>query len=485
MELPIQFCEKFKKLLADEYDEFEKTLIDQRSYGLRINPIKTDSMTKEDFDNMLEHFASGNIPWCKTGYFYEQESRPGKSIYHEAGAYYIQEPSAMSVVEILDPKPGERICDLCAAPGGKTTHIAGKMCNLGTLVSNEIVPDRARILAKNVERMGISNCIVLNEDPHVLESRFSGFFHKIVVDAPCSGEGMFRKEEAAITEWSDENVNLCSDRQKWILDCAAEMVMPGGVLVYSTCTFEPSEDEDIIGQFLEKHGEWEIVETGLENYFSPGRPDWMQNPNEELTKANRIWPHKNKGEGHFIAKLRKKGEIPLISNVESTTRLKANKQKAVKTHSNDISNDEAFRQISNAFIDRNNKELETILADRKTVRFGDTLYLLPKDIDERKIKGLRIARAGLELAEIKKNRIEPAHALAMCLKPDFVIHSIAVSHEEAVKYMRGETLNVDTDMTSNGQFVLLTIDGISIGYGKNVNGIIKNHYPKGLRRDNE
>ena len=236
MELPEEFRQHMRTLLGDEeFDSFISVFDDdrEREYGLRRNPLKAD---RDRFEAAVP-FRLETAGWADEGYYYDPDERPGKSPFHEAGAYYIQEPSAMAVVPLLDPMPGETVCDLCAAPGGKSTQIAGRMGRSGLLVSNEIISGRAEILSQNIERMGIGNCVVTNETPQKMSLLFPAFFDRILVDAPCSGEGMFRKDDTAVREWSMENVAMCAQRQLMILDCAAQMLKPGGRLVYSTCTF--------------------------------------------------------------------------------------------------------------------------------------------------------------------------------------------------------------------------------------------------------
>ena len=235
--IPEQFTLRMRRLLGEDYDAFSASFSRPRAVGLRLNPLKGASLPD------LSAFSLTPVPWEPCGYYYDPETRPGKSAYHEAGLYYLQEASAMAPAALLDPKPGERVLDLCAAPGGKSTQLAGKMQGRGLLVCNEINSKRAKILASNIERLGIANALVLNEHPQRLESRFNGYFDKILVDAPCSGEGMFRKEEAAVTDWSEETVFMCARRQAEILHSASVMLRPGGRLVYSTCTFSPEENE--------------------------------------------------------------------------------------------------------------------------------------------------------------------------------------------------------------------------------------------------
>lgn len=275
--LPEAFLQRMEAQLGSEYPAFLESLERPRAVALRFNPMKGE--------RPVLPFVGAPVPWEPEGFYYAPETRPGLHVYHEAGVYYLQEASAMAPVALLDPKPGERVCDLCAAPGGKTTQIAGRMLGQGFLVCNEINPKRAKILSRNIERMGVANALVTNEHPETLASRFPGFFDRVLVDAPCSGEGMFRKEEAAVTDWSQETVQMCARRQREILDSAARLVRPGGRLVYSTCTFAPEEDEETVAAFLEAHPEFapEPVEAP---WFVPGE-----------NASYRMWPHKLLGRG--------------------------------------------------------------------------------------------------------------------------------------------------------------------------------------------
>ena len=308
--LPAAFTKRMREILTTEYEDFERSYESNRFYGLRCNLLKCSA---EAFPALYsEAFGQSDslegIPWAPEGFFFMPEDQPGRHPLHEAGAYYIQEPSAMSSAAVLDPKPGERVLDLCAAPGGKTTQIAARMQGSGLLVSNEIVSSRARILSQNVERMGIRNCVVLNETPDRLAGFFPEFFDCILVDAPCSGEGMFRKEEAALSQWSVANVKMCADRQDLILEAASRMLRPGGRLVYSTCTFAPEEDEGSIDRFLDRHPDFHVVSSPLQAFFDAGRPDLASSGRKELELTMRLWPHKIEGEGHFVALLKKDGQ---------------------------------------------------------------------------------------------------------------------------------------------------------------------------------
>ena len=324
--LPVAFLERMQRLLGEEYGAFLEALGRERHQALRLNPLKrgTDGYTAAEKPGAGRGEAHGDkpvfahltgVPWAENGYYYQAGDQPGKHPYHQAGLYYIQEPSAMAPVELLEIQPGERVLDLCAAPGGKTTQIAAKLQGSGLLVSNEIHPARAKILSENVERMGIGNACVLNEAPERLAEVFPEYFDAILVDAPCSGEGMFRKNEEACGEWSPENVALCAARQKKILDCAADMLRPGGRLVYSTCTFAPEENEGSVSSFLKKHGEFQLLPINKEMLNKEaegvsgcdGRPEWIEEPAAGLEGTLRLWPQRVKGEGHFAALLGKAG----------------------------------------------------------------------------------------------------------------------------------------------------------------------------------
>lgn len=428
--LPEAFLQRMEAQLGSEYPAFLENLERPRAVALRFNPMKGE--------RPVLPFAGAPVPWEPEGFYYDPETRPGLHVYHEAGVYYLQEASAMAPVALLDPKPGERVCDLCAAPGGKTTQIAGRMLGQGFLVCNEINPKRAKILSRNIERMGVANALVTNEHPETLASRFHGFFDRVLVDAPCSGEGMFRKEEAAVTDWSQETVQMCARRQREILDSAARLVRPGGRLVYSTCTFAPEEDEETVAAFLESHPEFtpEPVEAP---WFVPGE-----------NASYRMWPHKLLGEGHFAAVLRKtqgeSGEVPACPG-----------EKCPKAW-------ESFA-----------KELDITLPEGKAVSFGQSLYWAPMELPE--LNRLKVLRPGLELGTERKGRFEPAHALALWLKTCAVAESFPPESPEMKAYLHG-------DVVPSGKkgWCLVQAGGYAIGWGKGDGSVLKNHYPKGLRR---
>ena len=428
--LPEAFLERMKVQLGTEYKDFLQSLERPRAVALRFNPLKGDAPELS--------FVMDRVPWEPQGYYYDPTARPGLHVYHEAGVYYLQEASAMAPVALLDPQPGERVCDLCAAPGGKTTQIAGRMLGEGFLLCNEINPKRAKILSRNIERLGVANALVTNEHPAALAERFPGSFDKVLIDAPCSGEGMFRKEEAAISDWSHETVEMCARRQAEILHSGAQLVRPGGRLVYSTCTFAPEEDEMVVAQFLATHPDFtpEVVEA-----------PWFESVENG---GHRMWPHKLLGEGHFAAVLRKAGdeacEYPPIQAAK----------------------------LPKEWLDFAG-ELKIELPEGNAVQFGQSLYWAPAGMPD--IRRLKVERPGLELGVVKKGRFEPAHALALWLKKCRNVQDFAPDSSEIAAYLHGDVVP-----SEKKGWCLVTAGGYSIGWGKGDGTVLKNHYPKGLRR---
>ncbi|MBR3949493.1 MAG: RsmB/NOP family class I SAM-dependent RNA methyltransferase [Oscillospiraceae bacterium] len=428
--LPEGFLERMRGQLGEEYGDFLSSLERPRAVALRYNPLKGERPQMA--------FQGEPVPWEPEGFYYHPEARPGLHVYHEAGVYYLQEASAMAPVALLDPQSGEKVCDLCAAPGGKTTQIAGRMAGKGFLLCNEINPKRAKILSRNIERMGVPNALVTNEHPENLAKRFPGFFDRVLVDAPCSGEGMFRKEEAAVTDWSQETVEMCARRQAEILHSAARLVRPGGRLVYSTCTFAPEEDEGAVAAFLADHPEFqpEAVEAP---WFVPGE-----------NASYRMWPHKLLGEGHFAAVLRRtEGESDDIPPAKG----------------------EKLPREWTSFA----KELGISLPEGKALSFGQNLYWVPEEMPE--LARLKVLRPGLELGTVKKDRFEPAHALALWLKTCKNCQSFPAESEQMKAYLHGDVVPADTK-----GWCLVKADSYSIGWAKGDGRVLKNHYPKGLRR---
>ena len=428
--LPEAFLLRMRKQLGEEYEEYLQSLERPRAVALRFNPLKGDAPSMG--------FVREPVPWEPEGFYYDPDARPGLHVYHEAGVYYLQEASAMAPVALLDPQPGERVCDLCAAPGGKTTQIAGRMNGEGFLLCNEINPKRAKILSRNIERMAVANALVTNEHPANLAKKYPGYFDRVLVDAPCSGEGMFRKEEAAVTDWSQETVEMCARRQAEILHSAAQLVRSGGRLVYSTCTFAPEEDEEAVANFLQEHPEFE-PEILNAPWFVP-----VENG------GHRMWPHKLLGEGHFAAVLKKTGG-------EETD--------------HDIPGGEKLPAQWTAFA----KELGIKLPDGKAISFGQNLYWAPEELPD--IRKIKVMRPGLELGTVKKDRFEPAHALALWLKDCKNTESYGAESEEMKAYIHGDVVT-----SEKKGWCLVCADNYSIGWGKGDGRVLKNHYPKGLRR---
>ena len=428
--LPQDFLNRMERQLGSEYPAFLASLERPRAVALRYNPLKGGAPAM--------NFAGAGVPWEPQGFYYDPSARPGLHPFHEAGVYYLQEASAMAPVALLDPQPGEKVCDLCAAPGGKTTQIAGRMLGEGFLLCNEINPKRAKILSRNIERMGVANALVTNEHPQHLADRFPGFFDRVLIDAPCSGEGMFRKEEAAVTDWSQETVEMCARRQAEILHSGAAMVRPGGRLVYSTCTFAPEEDEWAVETFLKTHPEFSL--EAVEN-------PWFDST---IPGMYRMWPHKLLGEGHFAAVLRKSGESEDDFEVRKGEKLPKEWLDFVK-------------------------DLDIRLPAGKALTFGQSLYWTPEEMPD--LHRLKVLRPGLELGAAKKGRFEPAHALALWLRGCSRIRDLSPDSKEAADYLHGDVI----PGTQKG-WCLVTVGGYSIGWAKGDGNVLKNHYPKGLRR---
>ncbi len=493
--LPELFLDRMQNLLGEDYEEFLSGFAKEKYQALRLNALKVHSgnrtaaeiiagevdlsEVKFEMRDFPAHLTK--VPWAENGYYYESGDQPGKHPYHEAGVYYIQEPSAMAPVTLLEVKPGERILDLCAAPGGKSTQIAAALQGEGLLVCNEIHPARAKILSENVERMGIRNACVTNETPQRLSQIFVEYFDRILVDAPCSGEGMFRKNEVACEEWSPENVQLCADRQDEILDCAAKMLRPGGRLVYSTCTFAPQENEGSISRFMASHPEFEIVAIDKKSIFGEaidtgdvasldGRPEWVEplesNRKNDLRGTLRLWPHLLKGEGHYAAVLQKAGDVP---------------KDYVPMAAGGVEKGIGLKELGEypEFVKENLVNEPGCDIERKYLKFGDNIYLVPGDMPS--LKGMKVLRPGLHVGTLKKNRFEPSHALALALAPAEAAHVWNLSSKEATvsAYLNGQTLPAEGEKG----WYLICVDGFSLGWGKLAGGMMKNHYPKGLRKN--
>ena len=459
MNLPIEFEKKMKAFLGNEWDDFLYSYDNNRFQALRFNTLKVQSPEERmRILKTLKISSDKRVSWANAAYYFDENVRPGKHPYHEMGLYYIQEPSAMSAAALLAPKPGMRVLDLCAAPGGKSTQLATYLGDSGLLVSNEINTQRSRILSQNIERMGIKNAIVTNEDSFVLASHFPGFFNAIQVDAPCSGEGMFRKLPEAIEQWSVENVAICAARQKKILDNAAVMLKPGGTIVYSTCTFSKEENEDVIEYFLERH------------------PDFT------LEEMERFWPHKVDGEGHFVAKLVRRGCVD--TDLKADRKTKKNKNsKNRKNETKPALTKENMKLLSEFLDETISEDMAAWIKNSRLVMFGEQLYRLPDmEVD---IKGLKVQRAGLHIGEFKKQRFEPSHSLALALKLSEAknVVKLTCDNPQTIGFFNGQSVMLSDEQAAECKkgWALVCVDGYTAGWGK-VNGAqVKNHYPKGLR----
>lgn len=457
MQLPAEFITKYQRLLGDEAPAFLASFDQPSQSGFRVNPLKPAPLA-------TIKVAQGPVPYVPGGYY---GSVDGKSLDHVTGAIYSQEPSAMYVGEVVDPQPGERVLDLCAAPGGKTTHLIAKMKDQGLLVANEIFRKRAQVLAENLERWGTRSAVVMNESPAELEDQFSHFFDRILVDAPCSGEGMFRKEPAGMEYWNPDYPAECANRQRKILASALKMLKSGGVLVYSTCTFSPEEDEQNIAWLLKNYPALRMLPIKKYPGMDDGRPDWADG-NPALRQAVRLFPHHIKGEGHFIAKLQN-GESTITP--ARPVKHKKHRRKKKNRQQNQL-NKQARTEVN---------QIRDWLAPNEPmdhlVTFGDQLYNLPAGMPD--LTGMTVLRPGLHLGVFKKNRFEPALAWALVLDPQSCQHVLKLTPDQWRQYVHGDVIKLDHSQ-ANGWY-LLTCDGHATGFGKLVGTTIKNFYPKGLR----
>lgn len=455
MNLHTAFLDEMKEMLGSEYAEFLTCMEQPHERGIRINTLKFSlgEIDKLGFDLEPCTFAPGGF------YLRSSEGGIGRSPWHHAGAFYSQEPSAMSAVTVLNPQPGERVLDLCAAPGGKSTQIAAALQGEGLLWSNEYVKKRAQILLSNIERMGVRNAVVSNAHPDMLAAKLAGFFDKVLVDAPCSGEGMFRRDEIAVSEWTPEHSATCAMRQLAILESAAPCVRDGGILVYSTCTFSFCENEDVVTAFLERHPEFSIEDSGV----TFGRPGFDRSDAFDLTRSRRIFPMDG-GEGHFVAKLRKSGGDYAVFSANPTGNTKPNDNE---------------KRAAALF-----EECFTCQPYGNVIRIGKACYLQPKAMREiPDLRGLGILRGGVLLGEILRDRIEPSHALFMAAKPEECrrVVSFAPDSAELAAFLHGEEIDLPPTCEGFKGFTAVACGSAVTGFGKASGGRLKNRYPKGLR----
>lgn len=435
-----QFDARMKPLLKDEYDDFKNALLEKPVKGLYLN------RNKKNVERVLDQNYVEHHPIVENGYLYDENYHPGRSAYFLAGLYYIQEPSAMLVADALPIEPDDFVLDMCAAPGGKSCEIASRLTGEGILIANDIEASRARILSENIERFGLDNTIVTNVDPMRFTKQFQEAFDKIVLDAPCSGEGMFRKLEQAIDTWSEEKVLECAHIQKNLLKGAYDMLKQGGMVIYSTCTYSYEENEAMVHYAVDELG-FELLPLNKSNGLCPG---------VDLDEVVRCYPHHYRGEGHFIALLKKPGNSP---------------RKQVRTIKPSVNL--ADLKVLKAFYQENlNKKVPSYIIEN-----NGHLYAVKKNFPE--LKGIRVLRNGLYLGEVRKNRFIPSYSLALTLTKQDVKRSydFPSESEEIKKYIHGETL----EGTGEKGFGVIFVDGYPLSFYKESNQV-KNLFPKGLRR---
>ncbi len=512
MNLPVKFEDRMRRLLGEEYKEYLASYSKPHFGGIRVNTLK---ISPEEFEKICP-FSIKKIPWTTNGYYYDIKEQPARHPYYHAGLYYIQEPSAMTPASLLPVKPGDKVLDLCAAPGGKSTELGAKLKGEGLLVSNDISNSRAKALLKNIELFGIRNALVLSEAPEKLLKYFPEYFDKILIDAPCSGEGMFRKSQPMIKNWEEFGVDYYHEIQKEIIIYAARMLKPGGMMLYSTCTFSPEENEGTIAFLLEQYPEFQVVkalpdpsvlkELNLSyEGFDSGKPEWLereitQEIKDQLANGIRLWPHKLNGEGHFMALLRKNTgtEIKAVeSALESmdaitnraaeqvtpmqSSRANVGKQSiksSVISNKSDIS-EEASEFLKTVKIVQPGMKLEFLEHIESLYVHENRIYLVPEMLPD--LKGLRVLRQGLLLGEMKKQRFEPSQALANALTPLEYDKIINLSGDSmgAIRYLKCESIEAPEDCLDGWQ--LVCADGFPLGWAKTAKGSLKNKYQAAWR----
>ncbi|MDW7674131.1 MAG: RsmB/NOP family class I SAM-dependent RNA methyltransferase [Bacillota bacterium] len=460
MLLPNRFTSRMKNLLQDEYQNFIASYSQPSYLGLRINTLK---IPVEKFME-LNPFQLEPVPWVQEGFYYQESERPSKHPYYHAGLYYLQEPSAMAPAAFLEAKPGERVLDLCAAPGGKATQLAASIKGQGLLVVNDINAERTKPLVKNLELCGATNFVAINETPENLAKVFPGYFDKIIIDAPCSGEGMFRKDSSAIKSWEDYTVEVCVTMQENILQVAASMLKPGGQLLYSTCTFSPEENESRINKFLDNNAGYELVPIEKKGGMASGRPEWA-NGRQDLALTARFWPHLIKGEGHFLALIQKQNSCHSQKEIYGPITYNS-------TFKKDITK-EARYEITDFWTKYIKKPLPKGLVQVKSY-----IYYQPSGLPD--LMGLKVIRAGWYLGEAKKGRFEPSQALVMGLtKSDLQqVLDLPTNSQEVIRYLKGETIENPEGFQG---WVAVCVAGFPLGWAKGQGGLLKNHYFKGWR----
>lgn len=456
MKLPETYREQMRSLLGDEeWAAYEAAMKEPYAKALRVNTLK---VTPERLRKQMEDENLGDsVPWCPLGIYLKEESAAlSHHPFYAAGLYYLQEPSAMAPASFLPIEPGDRVLDLCAAPGGKSTALGAKLAGTGLLVANDISPSRAKALLRNLETFGVTNGIVVSEAPYKLAERFSGFFNKVLVDAPCSGEGMFRKDPSIAKNWLQYGNAYYAKLQREILPEAAKMVAPGGMLLYSTCTYAPLEDEQTVADFLQAHPDFHLEALPKPEGVADGVPAWAEPALPELVGCARFWPHRLRGEGHFVALFRREGNSAQVPISWSAGKGCA-----------------PWEQWAAENLRRPYREI--LPAGSQIHVSGDKVYAML--LDPARLHGLRVLRPGLLLGETRYNRLEPSQALAMVLRREWAGKAVSLLQEEAHRYLRGETLL--------GTFApgwnLICVGEYPLGWGKATGDILKNKYLKSWR----
>lgn len=462
---PQDFRIEIDRLLGEGSSEFWDALKSKQALsGLRVNPLKVKQTSLQSyFPNTFDP-----ISWADDGFRIDPDHKLGKHPFHAAGLYYLQEPSAMAPAQVLNPQPGEMILDLCAAPGGKSTQILSLMKNQGLLVTNDTNPKRAQALIRNVDRWGARNSIITCESPERLANHFGPLFDRVLVDAPCSGEGTFRSDPGEVKKWSLNFCNRCASIQDEILWFAGKLVRPGGTLVYSTCTFNQLENEGSISRFLNKNPDFSIDPILDIPGSSPGIPITGQTQ-FDLKQSIRIWPHLSLGEGHFISRLKKADNSEPISI----------------THKSLPELNKTQKEAYESFFDQTLKlthGTSSISPDNNSLTcFGNQLYLIPPESPD--LAGLRVLRWGWMLGTIRSDRFIPSPGLAFGLSRDDVqkVIEFPVGDPDLISYMRGSPIPYPGDDNNKKTWLLVTVEGFSLGWGKNSQGRIKSHFPNWLR----
>ena len=463
MYLPEKFCDEMKRILGEEYEDYLASMDATRKYGLRVNTAK---ISVEDFLK-ISPFELTPIPYIPNGFFYDEKEQPSKHPYYFAGLYYLQDPSAMTPASRLPVEEGDVVLDLCAAPGGKATELGAKLHGTGLLIANDISSKRAKALLKNIELFGVENSFIVTEYPAKLAEYFTGFFDKILIDAPCSGEGMFRKDPAMVKAWEQNGPEFYAKLQREILAQAVPMLKDGGMLLYSTCTFSPMEDEGSVEYLLSLDPALKLVDMEGYSGFVKGNPEWIGSDNKEIEKCVRMFPHKLEGEGHFLALLQK-GEKTPTKNVKFSQ-----KRKGLKGEEKAL-----FEQFS--------VQLNRVFDPGRLESKNGMVYYMPEELPD--MKGLRFLRSGLFMGEMKKKRFEPSQSLAMALKKEDCTKRIEFSaeDEEVFRYLKGETIPLKPEQIveeggKSGGWYLVCVDGYPLGWGKAAGMTLKNKYHQGWR----